>query len=185
MSLPGQEQPPARQDARDFPEVYKALGIDTSRMGCIFLDLEAIPESLIPPEEWGYDRGFAAARQPHSTLLYGLLHPGPEIAEQVDAVLADWERPYTIRTEGVLAFDTPAHVAFQPIVLKVGRGSQHALYEANQQLQLLPHIRTFRDYNPHITIGYADKAHVDKVMDFYAARNTYIQLDCYGINYGE
>ena len=81
--------------AHDFPQVYKELGYDLSKLGCIMLDLEPL-ELLVDKDKLYYasnkDRfwidGLVADKTPHVTLLYGLLRSGLEMKKHVDTVLS-------------------------------------------------------------------------------------------------
>lgn len=182
-----------KNTARDFPEIYKSLGIDTARMGCIMIDTEPLPESLVPPVEWGYTdpdapyvRGFEPASKPHATLLYGLLKKGSASKPHIDKVLGDWEQPESITVSEVEFFDTPEAMPYQPVVLRVDESSHEALLDAHNRLSLLPHIDTFPGYKSHVTIGYIKKEHVAEATAFFAdAIGQGLTLSVKGLNYGD
>ena len=93
--------------AHKFPEVYKRLGINLSKLGCIMLDLKPLNNA------WSIEYDGAAVSlyyaknkerfwidgwvfdKPHITLMYGLLTPGDEspMKELVPQILEGWEYP--------------------------------------------------------------------------------------------
>jgi hypothetical protein len=147
--------------ARDYPEVYEDLGIDTGRLGCIMLDTEPIPVSHIlqyddlyyaDPEIHKYIQGIVSESVPHITLLYGLMRSGLELKKHVDRVLAGWE-PASLIIDRVDFFysNEPGENYVALIALMQVTDN---LKEANARLGLLPHLNTFADYKPHITLAY-------------------------------
>lgn len=150
--------------ASDFPQVYEQLGINTGDLGCIMLDLNDIPvtnfvpdaeESLYFSNKQEFVKGAVAEDHPHITLLYGLLQYGSILKPQVDAVLEDWDSPthLNIASIGVFPSRDPeedyscivAHIEFTD-----------DLQEGHDRLRLLPHVDTFPQYKPHMTLAYVN-----------------------------
>lgn len=150
-------------NASMFPSVYKSLGVDTGKLGCVMLDVPPFPvTSLVhygeyelfqhpQPDEHPHSSGAPAEVVAHVTLLYGLLKSGPEWQEQIATVLEGWELP-DLTIEQIEAF--PSHDEHDTSTI-VGRiAMTPELLEGHQRLQLLPHVDTFPEYKPHITLAY-------------------------------
>lgn len=181
----------SRNTARDYPEMYAELGIDTARLGCIMLDVKPLFDLNMLREEWGYTdpelpfvNGFEPIlEKPHVTLLYGLLESGQTWRKHVDEVLADWDQPETIGAWHVDWFSAPG-LPYKPVVFSIDAEARGTLRDANSRLQLLPHINTFPEYKPHITIGYVKNEHVDDVLDAVYGYPEDFEFEVVGLNYG-
>lgn len=158
----------------DIPQVYEDLGIRIPDLGCIMLGVEPIAVTGMVENgaadlhvssdsmRWWVD-GATAEAKAHITLLYGLMQPGPEWREHVDAVLDGWELP-ALRVKAIGAFPSPypdepyscivAHIEVTPELL-----------DAHQRLSLLPHINTFPEYTPHVTLAYVEEGATQKWID--------------------
>lgn len=155
-------------NSRSFPQVYQNLGIDPGNLGCIMLDVQPIVVSDVIADSdlfvsddpsLGYVKGNVSEDVPHVTLLYGLLRPGPELQQHVDAVLdindgviADWFPKEVVidKVDFFYSGDPEQHFVTIVALLQV----TPELAEANGRLRLLPHIDTFMEYRPHITLAY-------------------------------
>lgn len=163
--------------AHKFPEVYKRLGINLSKLGCIMLDLKPLNNA------WSIEYDGAAVSlyyaknkerfwidgwvfdKPHITLMYGLLTPGDEspMKELVPQILEGWEYPQ-IEVEDISYFDSPyPDEPYYCIVAKIKTTPD--LLEANERIKMLPHLNTFPGYKPHATICYLDKKQGDEYRD--------------------
>lgn len=157
-------------NANKFPEIYKDLGIDLGKLGCVMLDvdpkdlakdlyLEQMEErdvfySSEKPDRFWID-GYVAGKTAHVTLLYGLLTPAWKQKGNIEKVLAGWSIK-TVHVESIGFFPSPypddpyycivAHVEITP-----------ELREGNERLELLPHINTFPGYKAHISLAYVKK----------------------------
>ena len=165
--------------SHDFPEVYEWLGINLNKLGCVMLDLEPIrmPTHIIQEHETGvqvnFDAflkeylyyannkerfwidGYVADKVPHITLLYGLLEEAKNYAPHIEKVLAGWKLN-EVEIDHFGYFDSPypdepyycvvAHIKVTPELL-----------EGHHRLEFLPHINTFAEYKPHMTIAYIKK----------------------------
>lgn len=158
----------------DFPNVYKELGIDISKLGCVMLDLDPLPGSQ--KERWAnldlytspnpdrfWIKGWVADKTPHITLLYGLMEKAKDYKKQIEQVLKGWEyKKAEIADIGFFESPYPdepywciiAHIKVTP-----------ELMEGNQRLEFLPHINTFAGYKPHMTIAYIGKSRGSKYRD--------------------
>lgn len=183
--------------SHDFEEVYKDLGIDVDKLGCIMLDVDG---STIPEypkfKEDGYlhetksdkrfwIKGFVAGHTPHVTLLYGLLESGQKWKDHVDTVLRGWGiRHVTVKEVGSFDSNYPdeeyycivAHLEITPTLL-----------EGHNRMQFLPHIDTFAGpYKAHITIAYIKKDEDirDEVIAYYQKELVGKELKVTALNYG-
>ena len=175
-----------------FRELHARLGIDTQKLGCIMLDVEPIdlgdaldPDWLYYSPTMPYCQGQPS--EAHVTLLYGLLRPGPEMRAEVDEVLAGW-KPTDVRTKTIHVFPSVNGEPYSCIVLKLA--PTRDLMEAHARLSLLPHIDTFWDYRPHVTLAYVKAEHeadaLAAIRRKLGTRDTYtfVPLAPIGINYG-
>lgn len=143
--------------AQDYPEIYKALGVDTSDMGCVMMDVyPLIINDIIAEADYYYSeeqefvKGNVSENVPHVTLLYGMLHDPKIIEDHVHAVLEGWEIS-SVNVEEV-SFFYGKDSEYITIIASVKVSDK--LLEAHQRLSLLPHINTFGEYHPHITLAY-------------------------------
>ena len=168
--------------SHDFEEVYKWLGINLNKLGCVMLDLEPIklPTYIIQDEVTGeqlnYDKyigerlyyaknkerfwidGYVADKVPHMTLLYGLLDEARNYESHIEKVLTGWKLD-GVEIEDFGYFDSP--YGDEPYYCIVGHIKvTPELLEGHQRLEFLPHINTFVGYKPHITIAYIQKDEV-------------------------
>lgn len=175
--------------ARDYPDLYKDIDIDTEDLGCIMLDLEPMEvisnlpegseEDLFENPKW--EQGSLPAETvPHVTLLYGLLENGNKWKNKVDLLLKDWKLD-SVKIDHVGFFDTPDSYA---VIAHLEKTPE--LVDGHERLTLLPHINTFSEYLPHMTLAYVKKeADVDKWVEsldkVYAGKT----VKAAGINYGD
>lgn len=173
--------------ARDYPELYEGMDIDFNSLGCIMMDTEKIPvaqyiknpdEDLFEKEGWG--GGLAGEDSAHVTLLYGLLENGNIWKDKVDMLLKGWELP-SVTIEEVSYFDLGDSYAIIGLVEKTPE-----LVDGHERLTLLPHINTFSEYHPHITLAYI-KHDVDpqKWIKPLAKKYNGQKVATRGINYGD
>lgn len=181
--------------ANQFPKMYEELGINLSKLGCIMIDVDGsaiqniIPESDLytssSPERF-WIKGFVAGHTPHITLLYGLLKSGAkEYKKYVDEVLKGWVIN-SVQIDHIGFFDSPfTDDPYYCIVAHVLISNE--LTDANQRLQLLPHINTFPGYKAHLTIAYVkkDEALRDKLIADYNKMLQGKMMATKELNYGK
>lgn len=177
-----------------FPKVYEALNVNLAELGYVMLDLAApsldLPANLAEGlyeskvEERFWINGYGFSKNPHMTLLYGLLESAQEWKDEVDAVLTGWECP-AVRVDHVGFFNSPfeddpyycivAHLELSPEII-----------EGNKRLELLPHINTYLNYKPHVTIAYVKKDEVlrNSMIRFFQQKLKGRMLKVTGVNYG-
>jgi len=176
--------------SRDYPDLYEGTGVDPNDLGCIMLDLT--PLKILSVVDGGEDdlvnetdrhehqMGAVAEVEPHVTLLYGLLENGNLWKEKVDSLLDDW-RLDTVKIEDVSYFDLPDSYA---IIAHIEKTTQ--LLDGHDRLTLLPHINTFSEYKPHMTLAYINKeADLGKWLTSLNSEYAGKELSVNGINYGD
>lgn len=164
-----------------YKEVYEWLGIDLDSLGCVMLDVEKIPNPdpknsdkylyTSQKKERFWMNGWVASETAHVTLLYGLLSKAYVIEDHVWQVLDNWWID-DVEIESVGYFDSnykddDDDKDYYCIVAHIK--PTKALVEGHQRLQFLPHINTFAEYKPHITLAYIkkDEALRDKLLGKY------------------
>lgn len=177
--------------ARDIPDLYDGTGVDPSDLGCIMLDVETldilkhVPDALHgdlveATTRHDHTMGAVAETEAHVTLLYGLLENGNTWKDKVDAVLEGWKLDQ-VQIDEVGYFDTSDSYA---IVAHVETTPE--LIDGHERLTLLPHIQTFSEYKPHITLAYVNKdADVDAWVDSLGAAYNGQSVKTADINYGD
>jgi hypothetical protein len=178
-----------------FPQVYEDLGIKTGNLGCIMLDTQTIEISDIiddashlyysPNKDSNYIDGIVSEKIPHVTLLYGLMRSGPEMQKHVEAVLDDWTIPELMIDRVDFFESTDPEEPYYCLVAKLVPSQE--LVEGNSRLRLLPHIDTFPDYDPHITLAYIKKDETlrDSYIDMLNTKLKGMTVVPYGVNYGD
>jgi 2'-5' RNA ligase len=172
--------------ASDYPEMYQALGIDTGRLGCIMFKTEPIVISDVISEAdyyysdtKSYVKGNVSEDVPHVTLLYGLMRSGVELEQHVRTVLTGWVLG-SVKIDRVSFFYGESS-EYITIVAMVAVSDE--LREAHARLSLLPHINTFDEYRPHITLAYVSSSapwqrYVSELNDLLAGTSiTTVSID--------
>lgn len=174
--------------ARDFPGLYEDIDIDSDDLGCIMLDLEPVKvmeymegheDDLFENPKW--DQGSVPAENtPHATLLYGLLENGNKWKSKVDKLLKGWSLK-TVKIKEVGYFETSDSYAVVAHLEKTPK-----LIDGHERLTLLPHINTFSEYNPHMTLAYIKKeADVNKWVKILGEQYNGKTIKTKEINYGD
>jgi 2'-5' RNA ligase len=171
-------------------KALREMGIEVSKLGCVMLDLEPIDAAAFAPSNWAYYaknpeykwvKGFEV--RSHITLLYGLLKNANTIRWAIDEVLEGWE-PGEVGIDRVGSF--PSNLDGEPYACIIGHIRVTAeLLDAHARLSYLPHIDTFWDYKPHVTLGYVHKEfEQDAIATFSQATRGGAMLVPKGLNYG-
>lgn len=179
----------------EYDELMEKLGIEVSELGCVMLPVEPFDifgdgrdqvldvEDLYAsndPKKWWIQGD--VSEKAHITLLYGLITPAFEQKENVDEVLASWDRPEWLIPERVTFFPSPYEdEPYAAIVVEIE--DQH-LMEAHQRLSYLPHVNTYPTYRAHMTIAYVRKEKAQRWMDVLNAADFHIYVKD-GLDYGE
>ena len=179
----------------EFKDLMTEMNIDVAKLGCVMLPVEPFDifgegrDSLLNREDLYVSPDPAkfwvkgdVSENAHITLLYGLIQPAYIISSWVDEVLAGWERPEFLAPERISFFPSPDanELGYAAIVVEV---EDEHLVEANQRLSYLPHVNTFPDYRPHMTLAYVKLSEAQKWMD--ALENAQFHLYVKdGLDYG-
>jgi len=159
--------------------VADALGIDTRDLGCVMLPVSGLdlfellpqltPEDLYtspdPAKFWV--KGDVVRDGGHVTLLYGLLEKPWRMLEVVQKALDGWEFPDVVRGYDVDVFPSPyPDEPYDCVVAKVD--VSHELLDAHARLSYLPHVNTYPEYTPHVTLAYVQAGQGQRWADILA-----------------
>lgn len=160
------------ESAHNFAvQLQQEFGINYSNLGAVMLNVETINILKLAPgiekdlyfSEHPYRpwlAGDVASREAHVSLRYGLLRPAYESRESIDLLLAD-TTPKKVHLEAIEIFQTPFHdEEYSCIVARVRRTRDLVL--AHDRLGYLPHVTTFPEYKPHVTLAYVDRTKVTR-----------------------
>lgn len=182
--------------ARDYPDLYEGLNIDpralsnTDFMGCIMMNTEKIPvmqyikngaQDLVESERpEDHTMGAVSEIEPHTTLLFGLLNNGNMWKDKVDMLLKGWEMP-SVTINEVSYFDLGDSYAIIGLLEMTPE-----IVDGHERLTLLPHVNTFSEYHPHITLAYI-KHDVDPMTWVTPLAKKYNgqKVATTGLNYGD
>jgi 2'-5' RNA ligase len=191
---------PSKISSHSFKKVYEDLGINLSLLGCIMMDTEKLEVSDIIDESHLYFaadpshfwiKGIVSEVVPHVTLLYGLLRTGEEMMKHVNAVLeleegADFPEhwPRNLVIDSVSFFES--QLPDEPYYCLIANINPMDLKGLNDRLRMLPHINTYPDYEPHITLAYIKKDETlrDGYLDLLNTRFKGKTVKTVGLNYG-
>lgn len=181
----------AQVSARDIPGLYDGTDIDPNNLGCIMMDTETLDVMKHLPADFADDliqatkpgdhaMGAVAETEAHVTLLYGLLENGNIWKDKVDAVLKDWSLE-SVTIADVDYFDVGDSFA---VIAHIEKTPE--LIDGHERLTLLPHIQTFSEYRPHLTLAYVSKdADIDDWVDYLGTAHNGKTIKTTGINYGD
>jgi 2'-5' RNA ligase len=186
-------KPATEISAYSFPNLYDEMDIDKDKFGCIMLDVTKIPvmdyaqatedDLFTSNDAESYMQGAVAEHTPHVTVLYGLMESGQAWRKWVNIVLKGWH-PETVTVDKVGYFDIPGKDNYCVIAhIQVTK----QLKEGNGRLRILPHVDTFMEYKPHVTLGYIkkDKEILDRWVENLGTKLNGKKLTVQGINYGD
>jgi 2'-5' RNA ligase len=150
--------------SEELKPLYSELGIEIKKLFCTMLNVRWTPEQITFLEDLfanaepytssdkSWVKGLVYNEHPHLTLLYGTMDSVTE--NMIRTVLADWN-PENIEIYDIDYFDSPDDEEYYCIIGKVDVTKN--LLEAHTRISLLPHLNTYQDYTPHITLGYIKK----------------------------
>jgi hypothetical protein len=186
--------------AYDYPAIYERIGMTgPGKLGCIMLELEPIPvhrmlggDMFAPRYFWpsddpqgrmSYAKGPVANNGAHATLLYGLTpneSAGVSQRESVDELLDGLDLS-SVAVQDVGYFPGQFGLPYACVIAHV---SSPDLIEANRRLRFLPHVDTFLDYRPHVSLAYVHADDRDSAVATLSDSLVGLTLAARGVNYG-
>lgn len=163
-------------NSHDFEEIYSEIEVDVNKLGCVMLDVSGKSIPMVPDKDDLYYsedkekfwiKGFVAGKNPHVTLLYGLMKPASEWEKQINEILSSWKME-EVSVDHVGFFESNLkNEPYYCIIAHIEKTPK--LLEGHKRLELLPHINTFSEYDPHITIAYIkkDEKKRDAIVTYY------------------
>lgn len=167
--------------AHNHAELLAGFGVNLNELGCVMLETEPLPVRswvgfgdtddvwVSAPEghPWRWVKGPVAETGAHVTVKYGLLEKAsePRTAYAVGGLMADYQPGMTLRVGDIEIFPEPAisELGYACIVARI---DDENLRGWNAALSMLPHVDTYADYKPHLTLGYVKRelAHTMKTQ---------------------
>jgi hypothetical protein len=179
----------------DIKNVYDKMGIVVQDLGCVMLDVSPIKVSDVVPEDDlfqfdpdapDYLKGYVSEQTAHVTLLYGFMESAQTYQPYIDELLHGLPLN-SVKIDEVSFFPgkTPDDVSYYVLIAKVEVTDE--LKEANARMKMLPHIDTFPDYKPHITLAYikGNDALRDKHISALNERLAGQPIAAIGLDYGD
>jgi 2'-5' RNA ligase len=178
--------------------IERVTGVAQQGRGCIMLDVAGPIVTEADIRQYGmepyfsptlpYVKGVVGEHTAHVTLRYGLLESGKDWKEVVDAVLADWVVPLSLQVNEISTFPSNADGEDYTVLIGKIEVTDHLL-EGYARLGFLPHIDTFSEYSPHVTLAYVKGKQEDVIAtpEFADAKIFLLsetELNVTGLNYG-
>lgn len=156
-----------------FKDVYKMLGVPIGNMGCVMANVAPLPDmtsDLVDPDTLyvsptkNWMQGFVADKSLHMTVLYGLLQDAAFLKPAIEKVMEGYELE-EVEIEDVSFFSTPygEEEPYYCIIAKIKKTPE--VMEGHQRLSFLPHVNTFPEYSPHLTIAYIKSSAGEEYRD--------------------
>lgn len=170
-----------RRSIWEFKDDIEAefAGTKLTDLGFVGLECEPIPITSLVWKSWLSDlfvdetgerpwvNGAVGEHGAHVTLLYGLLRPAHEYGDLVRKLLEGIPIEPT-KVIGIEQFGSPE----DPYACLVARLEvAWGLIEANRRLRWLPHVDTFVEYKPHVTLAYVRR---ERAKAWYDQLNKYV-----------
>lgn len=162
--------------AHNYADLLGTYGVNLNDLGCVMLEVvplpvvawagEDAPEDLwvSSPEghPWSWVKGPVAESGAHVTVKYGLLEKAyePRSEDAVHRLLADYEPGMVLKVGSIDVFPEPS-VSELGYACIVARIDDEQLRGWNAALSMLPHVDTYADYKPHLTLGYVRKEYAE------------------------
>lgn len=179
-----------------------SIGVDVKTLGFVGLTFDPLPvREQLDQQVWGvriiesdyvyapdgdyrdWVAGPVAEHGAHVTAKYGLLTPSYERKEIINDLIG-WPRPVSVEVEDVEVFPSPyPDLPYGCLVARLGGDD---LREMNAALSVLPHVDSFAEYKPHMTIAYL-RPDVATYAGIPEARSWLLgkRLTVTGIDYGK
>jgi hypothetical protein len=149
---------------------------DPDDLGCVMVDVD-LPNAyrMVLDRRWAYHSETQSYMSgydgdTHVTLLYGLLLRPLDHPDIINTALGDWRPPTILPYYHVSVFRLEDEgEAVSCLVLKPEDRDRdwanEELEDANERLSKLPHVRSFVDYDPHVTIGYVERQYEQEALE--------------------
>lgn len=151
-------------------DMLASIGVDVKTLGFVGLKFDPLPvRNMLDQQTWGVrisDRDYVyapegdyrswvagpvAENEAHVTAKYGFITPAYERKDIVDELIG-WPRTVSVEVVDVEVFPSPyPDLPYGCLVARLG-GDE--LLEMNAALSVLPHVDSFSEYKPHLTIAY-------------------------------
>lgn len=174
-------------------QIKEEFGIDLSKLGCVMAELGPLdllhyaPEIekdlyVSPNPDHSWIKGDVASGGAHVTLLYGLLRPAYEYGDLIEHMVADVLPKYVVWGR-VGYFESP--FPDEPYAcIRVEIEKTEALVRTNDRLRYLPHVETFPEWVPHVTLAYVKKGTEKKWVEILTARLEGTRSTIESLNFG-
>lgn len=175
-------------------QINDEFGLNLSSLGVVMAETEKIYLDKIAPgihedlytsthPERFWIHGDISSSGAHITLLYGLVKPAYQYKGLVDHLLAD-VLPTHMTVSHVTSFASPyADEDYACLVAKIEKSE--ALVRSNDRLRYLPHVDTFPEWEPHVTLAYVRKDRAEHWIERLNAALDGRRLVIDHINYGK
>lgn len=183
------------KNIHEYEGLMGRLELNVNTLGCVMLPVEPFDifgegrDALLdtkdlyasndPTKSWVQGD---VSKNAHITLLYGLITPAYLQKENVDEVLATWDRPEFLAPESITFFPSSDKNEPDYAAIVVTVEDQH-LDEAHARLSYLPHVNTFPDYRPHLTLAYVRLDRAQHWMDTLTNAQFHLYVK-EGLDYG-
>jgi hypothetical protein len=159
--------------AHNHADLLASFGVNLNELGCVMLEVEPLPVGewltmsgydpdvwVSSPDghPWSWVKGPVAEKGAHVTVKYGFLQKAyaSQMQAAVHQLMADYEPGMVLRVGGIEIFPEPA-VSELGYACIVARIDDSPLRAWNAALSMLPHVDTYAEYKPHLTLGYVQK----------------------------
>lgn len=178
------------------------IGVNVKQLHYVGLTFDPLPvREILAQQSWGvlvidsdyvyapegdyrtWVNGPVAEQSAHVTAKYGLLTPSYERKELINELIG-WPRDVTVEVVDVEVFPSPYEDL--PYGCLVARLGGDELREMNAALSVLPHVDSFTEYKPHLTLAYL-RPEVATYAGIPEARSWLLgkRLPVTGIDYGK
>ncbi|MBT2484762.1 MULTISPECIES: hypothetical protein [unclassified Microbacterium] len=182
-------------------DILDAAGVEMKRLGFVGLTFDPLDvREQLDRQSWGvriiesdyvyapdgdwrhWVQGPVAEASAHVTAKYGLLTPSHQRKDVINELIG-WPREVSVEVVDIEVFESPyADLPYGCLVARLG-GDE--LAEMNAALSILPHVDSFAEYKPHLTLAYL-RPEVASYAGIPEARSWLLgkKLRVTGIDYG-